>query len=126
MDGERKLSDILVRPENPALDAAEVRSAKIVERAQLNEAIRVIEELEDEVVHMTIANRFSRNAKPSENPNTGYLKANMSPVLQGLTEDEYKRQTLLIKLQNIKTAITVEIDHLREVIMDIEATKTDG
>ena len=123
---KRKLSEILVRLENPAYDAAEARSAEIVERAQLNEAIKVIEELEGVVAHMAIAKRFSGTLKPSENPNNANLRRRMNPSLRGLTEDEHKRRTLLMALGNIKKNIINEISSLHQIVMDIEATKTEG
>ncbi|OGG79789.1 hypothetical protein A3A39_04625 [Candidatus Kaiserbacteria bacterium RIFCSPLOWO2_01_FULL_54_13] len=135
--GERKLKDIIQRPANPKLDAAEARAAQIVERAQLNEAIRVIEELEEEVVTMKISERFKRDKVPSESP---YIRGKtpegkpthplvggnpMSRAFIGLTEDQYKQQSLLRVLQDIKTKITVAVSELNAVVVDIEATKSD-
>ena len=68
---------------------AENRSSSLIEKAKLNEAIRIIEELEAEVANMEISKRFSRTAKPSESV---YAHSQtMSESLKNLTEDEYKR-----------------------------------
>ena len=50
----------------------------------------------------------------------------MNPSLRGLTEDEHKRRTLLMALGNIKKNIINEISSLHQIVMDIEATKTEG
>lgn len=120
---DRKLKDILGRPENQNLDAAEKRAKEIVDRAQLNEAIKIIEELETEVSTMHISNRFKRDAKPSESIMAGTQIMNVG--FKGLTENEYKRQTLLYNLRLIKDRITSSVQELHNAVLDIEATKID-
>ncbi len=112
------LSHVLVT-EN--LLAAEDRADSLVEQARLNEAISVVEELENEVAGMTISPRFSRTKKPSESVyNRGISNLNLTD----LTEDEYKRATLLMSLKSLKNKInSTIISGLKNIVLDIERTK---
>jgi len=104
--------------------AAEARAGSLIERAKLNEAIRVVEELEAEVANMTIPARFSRTKKPSQSQYN--LKGNATtPSFSDLTEAEYKRKTLLIALESIKENIDKAISGIKIVTLDIEATKQE-
>ena len=121
----RGLKDILIRPENPGFDAAEQKARETVDRAQLNEAIRVIDQLIEEVRSMPIASRYKLDKRPSES----LLAANapsLNPILKDLNEPEFKRQTLLNNLERIKTDTVRAISQLGHVVLDIEATKTEG
>ena len=111
-----------VRLGGAALDAAEKRASEVGERAFLNEAIKIISELEHEVRTMHIANRFSRIKKPSE---SGYAPKPLNLLWKDLTEDEYKRKQLLVDLEHLKQQILSATTGLKMVVMDIEATKTD-
>lgn len=97
------------------------RADEVVERAQLNEALRIINGLEEEVASMVIAERFSRTKKPSEG---AYGKfAGSRPDFHNATEEEYKRAQLLLNLRQLKDAILHNIAQLKRVVLDIEATK---
>ncbi|MFA6177450.1 MAG: hypothetical protein WC694_00970 [Candidatus Paceibacterota bacterium] len=104
---------------------AEARASSLIERARLNEAIRVIEDLEAEVRDMKISDRFSRTAKPSESVYSSLGGGMNAALLKGLTEDEYKRQVLLINLRSIRESIDSTIGGMERVILDIEATKQE-
>jgi hypothetical protein len=102
--------------------AAEERGDSVVEQARFNEAIRVIEGLEAEVLAMEMPARFSRTKKPSESLfNTGVS----SEEFVDLSEDEYKRKTLLLELRKLKSQIAHAVGQLKGVVMDIEATKQE-
>ena len=100
---------------------AEARAKSLIEKARFNEAIKVIEELEKEVTEMAMSPRFSRTAKPSESV---YQKGgSLDFTLKDLTEDAYKRQTLMMSLGKIKDEIATCIGQIELAVMDIEATK---
>ncbi len=109
-------------PTDPVFKAAKLRAEELAERAKLNEAIRIIEELEKEVAGMPIAKRFSREKKPTESP---LFSGAPNPILVSLTEDEYKRATLLKALEGIKEQLLGTITRIHDVVMDIETTKTE-
>jgi hypothetical protein len=95
---------------------------QVVEHANLNEAIRIIEKLEKEVGEMVMPVRFSREKVVSSSP----YSINTNPELKGLTEDEYKRQQLLMNLISLKHSILINISGLKDLVSDIEATKLEG
>lgn len=103
---------------------AEAKADSLIEKARLNEAIKIVEQVEIEVRDMKISSRFSRTAKPSE---SGY-KLNNNPIissLRDLAEDEYKRQTILMNLTSVKDDINHAIMKIKNTILDIEATKQE-
>lgn len=103
--------------------AVENKASSLIEKAKLNEAIKIIEGLEEEVRTMKISDRFSRTAKPSESVYA--KKQGFNPSLKNLTEDQYKRETLIMALNDIKKNIFSAINGIEYVIPDIEATKQD-
>lgn len=109
-------------PTHPAFEAAQARAKDIIERASLNEAIRIIQGLRDEVSKMKIADRFNPDKKPSESE---YIVQGMNPSWKDLNEPEFKRQSLLHDLEMIETEIASSIGRLNAIVMDIEATKLD-
>ena len=105
--------------------AAEDRANSLIEQAKFNEAIEIVEQLEVEVNNMVMHDRFSKTAKPSEGVYSSFNGGLNAAILKGLTEDEYKRQILLINLRDIKNKILQAISDLDSVIIDIEATKQE-
>ena len=99
---------------------AKAKANAIIEKAKLNEAIRVIQRLEAEVKVMTISPRFSQTKRPSDSV---YNIDAMNPNLVELTEAEYKRATLLMALEQIKNKILSSVGDLEIMVLDIEATK---
>ena len=99
------------------------KAEQVVEQANLNEAIRIIERLEVEVGEMTMPARFSREKIVSNSP---YHSINPAPGFEGVTEVEYKRQQLLVNLAAIKLGILTNISSLKGIVSDIEATKLEG
>jgi HemK-related putative methylase len=119
--------------ESPGAIMAKARAVELVNRAHLglDEALEVVSELEQEVSAMRIPSRFSRTKKPSESP---YMPNGLYPSLEGLTEDTYKRQQLLIHLGSLRNDLTHSrynsilpeiLYRLEFIVMDIEATKTE-
>src|SRR3989344_4281562 len=94
-EGETILGKIVVTEDAKKILA---KAEETIERAQLNEAIRIIEELEDEVEKIVIPKRYSREKIVSESP---YSMPGLVQQLKGLTEDEYKRAQLLKDLSSI-------------------------
>ena len=111
--------------DNPLQLAAEARARKLAEQASVNEVILTIERLEDEVREMTIASRFKADKIPSESKYAG-VTDDMNPSLRGLNEQDCKRQTLLLVLAGLKNRVINIVAQLEFVVMDIEATKTEG
>ena len=122
---ERTLDDMIVHLDNPHQDAAEARALAILEQAELNEAVRVVESLQEEVRTMHVSNRFKRDVKPSESPYAAMKGELLNPMYKNLTEDEYKRRSLLDKLEVIKSNIHKQVRNVHEVVLEIEATKMD-
>jgi hypothetical protein len=112
----------VVRVDDPGQLQAEARAVALVERAQLNEAINVVQSLMDEVRTMTISSRFN----PALQPNKSYFVTTpLSHMFRGLNEPEYKRQTILMALNRIINEITSTVSKLDAIVMDIEATKAE-
>lgn len=124
MSKERTLQDMQKGLDNPALQEALARAEALVKKAQFNEAIRLIDDLEREAATMRLAKRFSRIKKPSESM-LGRDMHTMNPVLRGLTEAEYKRMTLILALHEIREKILTAVQGLKTVVMDMEASKRD-
>lgn len=124
MSKERSLKDMQVGLDNPVLQEALARADALVKRAQFNEAIRLIDDLEREVATMPLAKRFSRIKRPSESV-LGKDMHTMNPVLRGLTEAEYKRMTLILAVHTIREKILAAVQELKTVVMDMEASKRD-
>src|SRR3989344_1510345 len=121
--GERKLKDMLIRPENPHYDAAEARVHQLMERASVSEAMQVMDELEAEVRTMNIAERFNPE-KLIGRAVEGFEASGIAPDKRHLTEAEYKREQLLANIRTLKGDLLRTIGGLETVVMDIEATKT--
>lgn len=118
----------ITKPTHPEFLAAEARAKDLTEKAFANEAIRIITALEDEVKTMHISNRFSAVKEPNGDMiSGGSLIKDVYEIMTGrtLTEAEHKRQTILNNLKRIKQAIISNVHDLREVVMEIEASKID-
>ena len=117
--GEAILSKIVVTEgAKKILNKAE----QVVDKARLNEAVRILEQLEREVSNMIKPKRFSREKIVSDSP---YSMPDLVKQLQGLTEDEYKKAQLLRDLASLKNKIVLDIHRLKNVVIDIESTKID-
>ncbi len=133
LEGERKLQDMLIRPENPGHDAAEARTKELMEKASVGGALSVIDELILEVEQMPIADRFKKTGNIGEHIGhhdahiEGDVRANIiNPAFKKLPGSEFKRQQLLANLQKTRQQILTAVAGLEGIVMDIEATKTDG
>lgn len=111
---------------HPNLQSAVERADLLIQEAALSKALQIIEQLEAEVATMPIASRFSATKKMKESEyNLGGFRPMRSDYLE-MTEAEFKRQQLLHDLRARKEKIIAEVGSLRDVIMDMEATKTEG
>jgi hypothetical protein len=108
--------------EHPELKAAVARAESVVEQASLNEAIKRIDDLLQEVDEMPVAERFSRTRKMEENKNRG---VKLLPQYENMTEEQLKRQQLRIALISVRSGILTQVQKLKDVVLDIEATKKD-
>ena len=94
--GEAILSKIVVTEGAAKIIA---KAEQMIEKARLNEAVRILEQLEGEVSNMIMSKRFSREKIVSDSP---YSMPDLVKQLQGLTEDEYKKAQLLRDLASLK------------------------
>lgn len=120
--------------ESPGVILAKARVADLVKRAHVdvNEAMKVIDELEEEITRMQMPKRFRKREKPLGNQ---YDIAAPMVDLSRLTADEQKCLQLHTDLRLVKNAIIQAASHggdyasavnrLEFVIMDIESTKTE-
>ncbi|OGI65281.1 hypothetical protein A3A95_03465 [Candidatus Nomurabacteria bacterium RIFCSPLOWO2_01_FULL_39_18] len=109
--------------ETEGVTKAKGRAKELIDEARLNQAIKVIERLEEEVASMVMPERFSRTKKPSESVyRSGRV---MGAGFHDLTEDEYKRQQLLVNLIQVKSSILEAVEGLETIVLDIEATKQE-
>ncbi len=106
------------------LDTALSRAEQLIHACHLNEAVGLIDQLIGEVSKMPIASRFSE--KNDIWPGLERPKNVSAAFLNHQTEAEYKRQQLLMNLQKVRTTIVSTAADLRFIILDIEATKTEG
>ncbi len=113
-----------LRVEDPKILAAEARARSVVEAAKLNEAVHIIDGLIAEVQTMTIAKRFCENKKPSESMSAQAYPVH--PLFKDLGEGEFKRKSIIADLEQARLVIFHQIDTLQTIVMDIEATKTEG
>lgn len=121
--GERNLKDMLVRPENPYMEAAEARANATLEQATKG-AFDVIDALRAEVETMPMAERFKKTGSIGDETRPfGTTVSN--PLLRTLSEAEHKRQQLLRDLDSMKDDILRTAAGLQTIVMDIEATKKD-
>ena len=107
---------------NPQFKEAVQRADSIIEKMQFSEAIKVIDELLAEIDEMPIATRFSKTKKMKEN---AAQIVHLAMDKGEMTEEEYKRQQLRSHLNTMKQRIFAEIGSMKEIILDIEATKKD-
>ncbi len=98
------------------------KAESVVERARLNEALKIVEELEREVEKMVMPSRFSREKVVSESP---YMMPGLISVFKGLTEDKFKRAQLLRDLALLRGKILADIQGMRTIVEDIETTKQE-
>lgn len=88
--------------------------------------ISVVRALQEEVSAMPIASRFkAEGAIIGNDYNRDDLSVGM--IMYGhLSEAEYKRQTLQGDLNRIRNELVLLAGQLKLVVIDIEATKTEG
>lgn len=106
------------------LAAAEARAAKLAESCHFNESVAVVDALLEEVAAMNIAARFSRTKKVWET--AGGPPPETHPMLRDLSEADYKREQLLRDLRALRQSLVSKGAELRSIVMDMEATKTEG
>ncbi len=108
----------IVEITTPEMVAAKARAKELSEKVCLSETMAIIEGLEKEVADMHIANRFSKTKEVGSVYGVEFAVA-------GLTEAEFKRRSLLNELKFLKDDLVVLASDVADIVMDIEATKTD-
>lgn len=109
--------------EDPLLGLAKERAKDLVERAQLNEAVRVVDELLAEVATMKIAKRHSLE-KGAYIEGT-HEASSLAPQFRGLTGNEHKRKQLEMALRQVRDRIGSSAADLEIIVLDIESSKME-
>jgi len=107
----------------PDLDAARARADDFVHRAYFKEAVKVIDQLRQEIASMTFSKRYNSEKKrslPIGENDLGHTLAS-----RGVDEAEAKRTRLLHDLDDLGTEVATSIIKLQQIVMDIEASKRD-
>lgn len=110
------------RKDNPALDRAYKRAEREKEM-YLDPVVSYFTRLEEEVREMPIAKRFRRDKTPEHAYSVG--GGVLNPTLTELSEEEFKRASLLDSIQQIKAQAVLLAGTVEGIILDIEATKID-
>lgn len=109
---------------NPQLEAAKARTQELTETFQVNQLIEMLDSLIEEVRTMPIAKRFRPDQKIFSQITSDRTASN--PITVGMSEQGHKRWQLERNLNEIKIQIVNQVVKFERVLMDIEATKTDG
>ncbi len=112
------------REANPELDAALTRVAA-ESKKYLDPVVDYFAPLEEEIRTMPIASRFRRDQAPNHIFAPGGEEG-VLPHLKGLSEAEYKRAQLAVDLSLLRSQALAVIGGIQALVMDIEATKTEG
>ena len=108
--------------ENPKAIEARLRGETKIK--PLDEAANALmKALRDEITTMTIASRFSDVPKTDKTP---FLSAHSNTLLERGGEAALKRAQLARDLTHAQNEYINLIARLSELMMDIEATKTEG
>lgn len=119
-------SERLLREACPAFDAALTRAEGKKEEF-FGAAVRYILEVKQEVSVMHVAGRFRTDKRPNhEDYGMDHGNGMVNPMLRGLSEAEFKRAQLDGDLQTLVGEIMIVAEKFKGVILDIEATKTEG
>lgn len=112
------------RESNPALDAAYTRVEEEKEK-YLNPIVQYFSRLLEEVAAMPIAQRFSRDRSPNFMFSVTGQGSMDNPLMEGLTEAEYKRAQLAFDIVSVRSDVMHLISAVEAIVLDMEATKTD-
>lgn len=121
--GDRILDKVLSIPDGP--QKAFCRARQLIERGQLSEVLRILDELEDDVGKMEISGRFSKTKKIFGGDQARAVRNGVRTDWADLTEEEHKRQSLLVAVTELRNKVTDAINGLQDLVVDIEATKAD-
>jgi hypothetical protein len=102
---------------------ATIKADSIVERARLSEALKIIDELEQEASTMRLAERFSKTRTLRQNQ--AGETSNIQERFLDMTEAEYRRWITLHELAQLKQTILNKVSELHNLVLDMEATKQD-
>lgn len=109
----------------PEFRAAEEKADAYCERL-FTAGSTIIDELVREVESMPIASRFITERKMTSNDLRQTGSTQVEVVDPNITEPAHKRQALLENLKDFRQAQQKLAERLIPLIMDIEATKTEG
>ncbi len=107
---------------NPLLDAAYEKAEDVVAE-YVAPLVAYFNRLEEEVDHMPIAERFSREHGPNFDFSTS--EGIPHPSLMDLNEADYKRAQLKSGVEKARSRAMVVAGLIKSLVLDIEATKQD-
>ncbi len=109
---------------HPQFEVARERTQELMKTFRIDEVIKMLDELIEEVRSMPIANRFRSDQRIFSKIPSAYTVLN--PILEGMSEQDHKRWQLERDLSEIRNQIVILGPKFKTVLMDIEATKIDG
>ena len=112
------------RAASPALDTAYNRSEQ-EQQLYLSPVVAYFGRLEAEIADMPIASRFRTDKTPDHFVAVGN-RGMVHPLYADLSEADYKRAQLLSDLRTLRTNALNLIGGVHSLVMDMEATKTEG
>lgn len=116
---------LVIEVKTPEFAQARKKAEDAYERF-LDSGSKILNKLDAEVQVMTIASRFSSTKLMTLNALREGEKDQIEVLYPNLTEDEYKRKQLLDDLSKIRQEHLALAMRLTTLVMDIEATKTEG
>ena len=116
------LREAQAREQNPTLNKAFQRK-EVEKSTYLEPVIDYFAALEQEILEMPIAQRYSTTHGPNFDAIGGI--GQVLPLYRNLTEAEYRRVDLLNQLNHARSRAMIVIGALEDLVMSIEATKKD-
>lgn len=110
-----------LRKDNPAFDAA-CRRVEEEKQKYLEPIVEYFHRIEQEILDMPVATSFRRDRNPDFSLSSGVF----NPILSDLNEADFKKAQLRIDLVSVRQDAMILIGKVESLIMDIEATKTEG
>lgn len=114
----------IAREANPSFDAACQRAEQEIQ-TYLEPVVNYFNRLEEEIKSMKIASRF-RVDKAPVHERAMVVSGVLSPSLVGLSEADYKRAQLLSDLTHLRSRAMNLIIGVEYLVMDLQATSTEG
>ncbi|MBI2421160.1 MAG: hypothetical protein HYV38_03700 [Candidatus Levybacteria bacterium] len=107
------------RSQDPVMDAIITKSEQA--KAVVVPALSYLDQLGTEIDTMPIAERYLREKWPDLSALAGIA----APRVRGLSEAEYKRETMRIELERIRNELIGISGAIGDLVLQVEAAKTE-